>query len=56
MKKAGIWIDHRQAFLVFISAYAESSERIESGMQKQTRYYGSSAMVMMRLLRYNDYN
>ncbi|WP_347986470.1 hypothetical protein [Methylomonas sp. AM2-LC] len=38
--KVGIWIDHQHAFLVFIQAGVESSQHIESGMDKDVRYTG----------------
>jgi hypothetical protein len=40
---AGIWIDHRKAFVVFIGEGAEKTERIESGMEKHVRFSGRSA-------------
>jgi stalled ribosome rescue protein Dom34 len=40
MKKAGIWIDHRQAYLEFIDLEADEviSERIASGIEKHVRF------------------
>jgi stalled ribosome rescue protein Dom34 len=42
-KQTGIWIDHREAFVVFMNAESEATERIESGMEKHVRYAGGSA-------------
>ena len=42
-RQAGIWIDHRKAFVVFIVEGAEKTERIESGMEKHVRFSGRSA-------------
>ena len=42
-RQAGMWIDHRKAFVVFIGKGAEKTERIESGMEKHVRFSGRSA-------------
>jgi stalled ribosome rescue protein Dom34 len=42
-RQAGIWIDHRGAFVVSIDEGAETTERIESGMEKHVRFSGGSA-------------
>jgi hypothetical protein len=42
-RQAGMWIDHRKAFVVFISEGAEETEQIESGVEKRVRYSGHSA-------------
>jgi hypothetical protein len=42
-RQAGLWIDHRKAFVVFIVEGAEKTERIESGMEKHVRFSGRSA-------------
>jgi hypothetical protein len=41
--QAGVWIDHRNAFVVFVDDEAEDTQRIESGMEKHVRYSGHSA-------------
>jgi hypothetical protein len=41
--QAGMWIDHRQAFVVFVGEGAEETQRIESGMEKHVRYSGHAA-------------
>jgi hypothetical protein len=41
-KQAGIWIDHRAAFVVFIGASGEVTELIESGVEKHVRFSGHS--------------
>jgi hypothetical protein len=41
-KKAGIWIDHRAAFVVFIGEDGEVTELIESGVEKHVRFSGHS--------------
>jgi hypothetical protein len=43
-RQAGVWIDHRQAFIVFIGEGTEETERIESGMEKHVRYSGLAAL------------
>lgn len=43
---AGLWIDHRTAFIVFLGATradAELTERMESGLEKRVRYSGQTA-------------
>ena len=42
-RQAGIWIDHRSAFVVFIGEDAEAMERIESGVEKHVRFSGGDA-------------
>jgi hypothetical protein len=41
-RQVGIWIDHREAFVVFIGA-GEETEAIESGMEKHVRFSGGSS-------------
>ena len=40
MKKAGIWIDHREAFIVFAGDGAQDAQHLASGMEKHVRYSG----------------
>ena len=43
---AGLWIDHKEAIIVFAAtdaAAAEETKRMESGMEKHVRYSGHSA-------------
>ena len=42
-RQVGVWIDHREAFLVFIGEGVEAIQKIESGMEKHVRYSGRSA-------------
>ncbi|PZN71135.1 MAG: hypothetical protein DM484_26970 [Candidatus Methylumidiphilus alinenensis] len=39
-KQVGIWIDHRAAFIVLIGEGGESTELIESGVEKHVRFSG----------------
>jgi hypothetical protein len=41
-KQAGLWIDHREALVVFVGDHQESSRRIESGMEKHVRFSGGN--------------
>jgi stalled ribosome rescue protein Dom34 len=41
--QAGIWIDHRDAFIVFVGEGAEETERIKSDVAKHVRFSGRSA-------------
>jgi len=43
-RQAGIWIDHRSAFIVFIGAGddEEKSQRLVSGVEKHVRFSGHS--------------
>jgi len=41
--QAGIWIDHREAFIVFVGEGNEKTERIKSGVEKHVRFFGRSA-------------
>lgn len=41
-KQAGIWIDHKEAYVVFVDEGAEA-ERMKSGMEKHVRYSGHAA-------------
>jgi hypothetical protein len=42
-RQAGIWIDHKEAFVVFIGEGAEETKRLESGVEKHVRFSGRSA-------------
>jgi stalled ribosome rescue protein Dom34 len=44
-RQAGIWIDHKEAVVVFLGAGEDEDvmERIESGMEKHVRFSGRSA-------------
>ena len=42
-EQVGIWIDHREAFVVFVGEGSEETERIESGMEKHVRFSGHAA-------------
>ena len=41
-RQAGLWIDHREALLVFIGDDGEETRRIESGMEKHVRFSGGN--------------
>ena len=41
-KQAGLWIDHREAIVVFIEDGAEKTKRIESGVEKHVRFSGGN--------------
>ncbi len=43
MQQAGIWIDHRDAFVVLVGEGAEETRRIKSGMEKHVRFSGRAA-------------
>lgn len=38
MKNAGVWIDHKQAYIVFVGGETEISEHIESDLEKHVRF------------------
>ena len=40
--KAGLWIDHRQSFIVYFSEDAVTTETIQSNMKKHVRASGGS--------------
>ena len=45
-RNAGLWIDHKEAVIVFTATSADSAEetkRMESGMEKHIRYSGRAA-------------
>lgn len=45
-KNAGLWIDHKEAVIVFAATGADNAEetkRMESGMEKHVRYSGRAA-------------
>jgi stalled ribosome rescue protein Dom34 len=42
-KQAGIWIDHREAFIVFAGDGALDAQHLASGMEKHVRYAGRAA-------------
>ena len=39
-KQVGLWIDHKQAFVVVLGDGAEKSLHLESGMEKHVRFSG----------------
>ncbi len=42
-RQAGIWIDHRDAFLVFVGNGAEEKQHMESGVEKHVRFSGHAS-------------
>ena len=38
--QVGLWIDHKEAFLVFLGDGAAKTQHIESGMEKHVRFSG----------------
>ena len=42
-KQAGVWIDHREAVLIFLNDEGERTERMESGVEKHERVDGLSS-------------
>lgn len=44
-RKVGIWIDHRDAYIVSIGDAGEETQRVESGMEKHVRFSGHSTMA-----------
>ena len=41
-RQAGLWIDHRETFIVFVGDAGEETSRIESGMEKHVRFSGGN--------------
>ena len=41
-KQAGLWIDHKEAFIVFVGDHGGETMRIESGMDKHVRFSGGN--------------
>ncbi len=41
-RQAGLWIDHREAFVVFVGNDGEETRRIRSGMEKHVRFAGGN--------------
>jgi len=41
-KQAGLWIDHKEAFIVFVGDNGGETRRIESGMDKHVRFSGGN--------------
>lgn len=42
IRQVGLWIDHREAIVVFIREGAEETKRIESGVEKHVRFSGGN--------------
>ena len=42
-KQAGIWVDHKQAFIVFVGEGEEKPHTIKSGVEKHVRFSGHAA-------------
>jgi stalled ribosome rescue protein Dom34 len=41
-RNVGLWIDHRETFIVFVGDDEEETSRIESGMEKHVRFSGGN--------------
>src|SRR5450755_4276092 len=41
-RQTGLWIDHRETFIVFVGDDGEETRRIESGMEKHVRFSGGN--------------
>ena len=41
-RQAGVWIDHREAFIVFVGNDGEETKRIKSNMEKHVRFSGGN--------------
>ena len=41
-EQAGLWIDHREAVVVFVRDDTEETKRIESGIEKHVRFSGGN--------------
>jgi hypothetical protein len=41
--QVGLWIDHRQAFLVFVGDADEETKRVDSDMEKHVRFSGTQS-------------
>jgi len=41
-RNVGLWIDHREAFLVFVGVDGEETSRVESGMEPHVRFSGGN--------------
>jgi stalled ribosome rescue protein Dom34 len=41
-RQAGLWIDHRETFVVFVGDDEEETRRIKSGMEKHVRFSGGN--------------
>jgi hypothetical protein len=41
-KQAGLWIDHKEAFIVLVGDNGEETRHIESGMDKHVRFSGGN--------------
>ena len=39
-KQVGLWIDHKEAFIVSLGEGAEQTQHLESGMEKHVRFSG----------------
>lgn len=42
IKQIGIWIDHKRAVILSVSAQGETIQKIESGIEKHVRYRGAT--------------
>ena len=40
--EVGLWIDHREALIVFVGGDGDETKRIESSMEKHVRFSGGS--------------
>jgi hypothetical protein len=42
-KQAGVWIDHKEAFIVFVGEGSQEAHRTASDVEKHVRYSGHAA-------------
>ncbi len=44
-KELGLWIDHKEAVIAFVSTEDATMKRVESDMEKHVRFSGGAAVV-----------
>ena len=55
-KQVGLWIDHRESIVVFVTDEGEQTKRITSDMEKHVRFSGGAEAVSEEDIRDNKFS
>ena len=54
-KQVGLWVDHRESIIVFVTDKGEETKRITSNMEKHVRFSGGAEAVSEEDMRDNKF-
>jgi hypothetical protein len=55
-KQVGLWIDHREATVVFVTGDGEETKKVTSDMEKRVRFSGGAALSSEEDIRDNKFS